>query len=78
MNFTKALTMVLAGVMAVSPMQFLTDAIVQSTENVTEETTSVTETVSAGSVVTGDSAIGGFSLIINKFYESIGCKWYTI
>ena len=72
MNFPKALTMVLAGVMAVSPMQFLTDAIVQSTENVTEETTSVTETVSAGSVVTGDSAIGGFSLIINKFYESIG------
>lgn len=72
MNFTKALTIVLAGIMAVSPVQFLTDGIVQPTENVAEETTPVAEKVSVDSVVTGDSAIGGFSLIINKFYEYIG------
>jgi len=72
MNFTKTLTMVLAGIMAVSPIQFLKDEIVQPTENVTEETVPAEEKVSVGSVITGDSAIGGFSLIINNFYESIG------
>ena len=66
MNFTKALVVMLAGVLAVSPMQFTNGEIVQPTENVSEET------VPTGSVITGDSAIGGFSLIINKYYESIG------
>lgn len=72
MNFTKALTIVLAGIMAVSPVRFLTDGIVQSTENTAEETVPVAETVPTTSVITGDSAIGGFSLIINQFYDYIG------
>ncbi len=71
MNFTKVLTMMLAGVLAVSPMQFTNGEIVQPAENVTEETAAA-EKASTGSVITGDSAIGGFSLIINKYYESIG------
>ena len=37
MNFAKALTMVLTGVMAVSPMQYTKGQIVQPTEEVTEE-----------------------------------------
>ena len=68
MNFTKVLTMMLAGVLAVSPMQFTNGEIVQPAENVTEETAAA-EKASTGSVITGDSAIGGFSLIINKYYE---------
>ena len=72
MNFTKALVVMLAGVLAVSPMQFTNGEIVQPTENVAEETVPAEEAVPAGSVITGDSAIGGFSLIINKYYESIG------
>ena len=71
MNCTKVLTVMLAGMLAVSPMQFTNGEIVQSTENVTEEAASAEE-VSTGAVITGDSAIGGFSLIINKYYESIG------
>ena len=72
MNFTKALVVMLAGVLAVSPMQFTNGEIVQPTENVAEETVPAEEAVPTGSVITGDSAIGGFSLIINKYYESIG------
>lgn len=72
MNFTKALVVMLAGVLAVSPMQFTNGEIVQPTENVAEETVPAEEEVPTGSVITGDSAIGGFSLIINKYYESIG------
>ena len=72
MNFTKALTVILTGVLAVSPMQFTNGEVVQPTENVTEETITTEEAEPTGSVITGDSAIGGFSLIINKYYESIG------
>jgi len=72
MNFTKALTVMLAGILAVSPMQFTNGEVVQPTENVTEETITTEEAEPTGSVITGDSAIGGFSLIINKYYESIG------
>lgn len=72
MNFTKALTMVLAGIMAVSPMQFTKGELVKSTEGVVEETVPALEETSAGSVISGDSAVGGFSLIINNYYESIG------
>lgn len=82
MSFTKALTMMLAGILAVSPMQFTKGEIVQPAEDVVEETASadaVEETSSAeeatletGAVVSVDSAIGGFSLIINQYYDSIG------
>ena len=72
MNFTKALTVLLTGVLAVSPMQFTNGEVVQPTETVAEETKPAEEAAPTGSVITGDSAIGGFSLIINKYYESIG------
>lgn len=72
MNFTKALTVMLTGILAVSPMQFTNGEVVRPAEEVTEETKPTQEAAPTGSIITGDSAVGGFSLIINKYYESIG------
>ena len=74
MNFTKALTMVLTGVMAVSPMQYTNGQIVQPTGEVAEETAPVSRSIipETGTVVSSDSAIGGFSLIINQYYDNVG------
>ncbi len=62
MNYTKAITVVLAGLMAVSPIQYTKGEEVPQAEEI--ETT--------GTVVTGDTAIGGISLLINDYYNSIG------
>lgn len=73
MSFTKALTMMLAGILAVSPMQFTKGEMVQPTGEVVEENVpeeeNILETVE---VVSGGSALGGFSLIINQYYDNIG------
>ena len=74
MNLTKALTMVLTGVMAVSPMQYTNGQIVQPTEEVAEEAIPVSRGIipEPGTVISSDSAIGGFSLIIDKYYDNVG------
>ena len=74
MNFTKALTMILTGVMAVSPMQYTNGQIVQPTGEVAEETAPVSRSIvpETGTVISSDSAIGGFSLIIDQYYDNVG------
>ena len=74
MNLTKALTMVLTGVMAVSPMQYTKGQIVQPTEEVVEENVPVSRSIipETGTVISSDSAIGGFSLIIDQYYDKVG------
>ena len=70
MNFTKALTMILAGMLAVSPMQYTNGEIVNTTEDVVEEVPVTEEAAPEAIIVAGNSAIGGFSFIINQYYES--------
>lgn len=73
MSFTKALTMMLAGILAVSPMQFTKGEMVQPTGEVVEENVPEEENIlETGEVVSGGSALGGFSLIINQYYDNIG------
>lgn len=62
MNYTKAMTMVLAGIMAVSPVQFINGAEVQQPQ----------EPAEAVIVVSGETAVGGISLLLNNFYNRIG------
>lgn len=64
MQYTKVLSVVLAGIMAVSPIQFTNGENVQTTENKEHENSVV--------AITSDTAVGGFSLIINEYYNSIG------
>ena len=65
MNFSKALMMMLTGILAVSPLQYTNGEIVQPAGEVVEESSAVTEEFpKTATVVSGDSAIGGFSLII--------------
>ncbi len=68
MNYTKAITVMLATIMAVSPMQYTKGEVVRQQ---TEETVAV-EAPATGSVVTSDTAVGGISLLINDFYNNIG------
>ena len=68
MNYTKVITVVLAGIMAVSPMQYTNGEVVhQQKEEVKAE-----ETKSTPTAVTSDTAVGGISLLINNYYDSIG------
>ena len=64
MNYTKAMSVLLAGIMAVSPIQFTKGEIVETAEAETP--------VTVANVVTGDTAVGGISLMINNYYNSIG------
>ncbi len=69
MNYTKAIVWILAGIMAVSPIRFT-----NSEEKKTKETTETAETMtfaSRGSVVTGDSAIGGVTRMLSDYYNSL-------
>ncbi len=68
MNYTKAITVMLATIMAVSPMQYTKGEVVNQQA---EETISA-DAVSTGTVVTSDTAVGGISLLINDFYNNIG------
>lgn len=63
MNCTKVMMVVLAGVMSVSPMQFTKGEEVTITEQMAEE---------KGAFVSGDSAVGGISLVLNEYFDAIG------
>lgn len=64
MNYTKAISVLLAGIMAVSPMQFTKGEIVETAEPEMP--------VTGSTVVTSDTAVGGISLMMNEYYNSIG------
>ena len=58
MKYTNVMAVVLAGIMAVSPMQFTNGQVVQQPEERAIEQ----EEVTTNPVVTGDTAVGGFLL----------------
>ncbi len=75
MNYTKAMTLVLAGIMAISPMQFTKGEELKITEETTAEASveAPVEIVSeTGKIVSADSAVGGISLMLNDYYNSLG------
>lgn len=72
MNFTKVITVLLAGIMSVSPMQYTKGELLQYPVEVASEENSAEETASDGTVITSDNAVGGISLLINNYYDSIG------
>jgi len=72
MNYTKAITVLLAGIMAVSPMQYTNGEVLQQQEEATPVETAAAESVSAGSVVNSDTALDGISLLISNYYSSLG------
>lgn len=79
MNYTKAITVILAGIMAVSPLQYTNGDMVQQTEEtasaeVVSAETASEDSASVGTVITGDTAVAGISLLISQYYESIGDK----
>ena len=73
MNYTKVLTLVLAGIMAVSPLQYTNGEVLQMTTETASEEIDVEEAPAVtGTVVNSDTAVGGISLLINDYYNSIG------
>ena len=72
MNYTKAITVLLAGIMAVSPMQYTNGEVLQQQEEATPVETTVEEAAPTGIVVTSDNALEGISLLISNYYDSIG------
>lgn len=70
MNYTKAMTWILTGLMAVSPVQFTNGkAVIAATES--KEATETFTVAENSSVVTADSAIGGVSLLLQTYYNSL-------
>jgi len=65
MNYTKVITVLLAGIMAVSPMQYTNREMVRSEEP------APSEQVTAGTVIAGDIAVGGISLLMENYYSSV-------
>ena len=68
MNYTKVITVVLAGIMAVAPVQYTGGGQLRQE---TEDTVSVSATEKT---VTGDMEIEGLSLLMNNYYNSIAGK----
>lgn len=62
MNYTKVMTVILSGIMAVSPVQFIDGADVKLQEEAEVST----------AVVSGETAVGGISLLLNDFYNNMG------
>ena len=73
MNYTKVLTWVLTSIMAVTPVQYTNGLLLQPVEEVTlgDWLTAPLLAVS-GTVVNSDTEVGGISLLINNYYNSIG------
>lgn len=63
MYYTKVMTVVLSCIMAVSPVQFTNGESAKFTEEVAQN---------RGTVVNGGSAVGGISLLLNEYYDSLG------
>ena len=74
MNYTKVLTVILTTIMAVSPVQYTNgEVLLPTVDTASEETQTEEVTVAAtGTVVTSDTAVGGISLLINNYYDTIG------
>lgn len=63
MFYTKAMTVVLTCIMAVSPVQFTSGESAQITEEAAE---------TRGTLVNGGSAVGGISLMLNDYFDNMG------
>lgn len=63
MFYTKAMTVVLTCIMAVSPVQFTGGESAQITEEAAE---------TRGTLVNGGSAVGGISLMLNDYFDNMG------
>lgn len=63
MFYTKAMTVVLTCIMAVSPVQFTSGESAQITEDAAE---------TRGTLVNGGSAVGGISLMLNDYFDNMG------
>lgn len=63
MFYTKAMTVVLTCIMAVSPVQFTSGESAQITEDAAE---------TRGTLVNGGSAVGGISLMLNDYFDNVG------
>ena len=77
MNYTKALTWILAGVMAVSPMQFTNGEEVKITGEMMEtaevmDPSANVEAAVSTNVVSDTSAVAGISLKLNEYFSSLG------
>lgn len=62
MNYTRGIIWILTAAMTLAPLQILKGETVQTVE----------ETPVTGTVVTCDTAVGGISLLINNYYDSLG------
>ena len=72
MNYTRMITVILAGIMAVSPIEYTKgERLLQEVETASEEVAPA-EASDMGGIINSDSAIGGISLLINDYYDSIG------
>ena len=69
MNYTKVITVLLAGIMAVSPMQYTNREMVRSEEP------APSEQATAGTVIAGDIAVGGISLLMEMSCTEQGKHW---
>jgi len=73
MNYTKVVTLVLTAIMAVSPVQYTKgEALLSTVETAPEEAATEALPEVTGTVVNSDTAVGGISLLINEYYNSIG------
>lgn len=72
MNYTKVITVALAGIMAVSPVQFTDGREILKTVETAAEEAVLEESVAEEVIVAGDTAIDGISLLLSNYYDSIG------
>ncbi|MBP3569841.1 MAG: C40 family peptidase [Lachnospiraceae bacterium] len=75
MNYTKAMTLILVGIMAVSPIQFTNGEELKIAEETKAENaveTAVETMVASNTMVSADSAVGGISLMLNDYYNGLG------
>ena len=73
MNYTKAMSVILAGIMAVSPIQFTSGEKLNIVEEVTETSENVAPPAVA-CVVSDNSTVGGISLLLNEYFSSLGAE----
>ena len=72
MQYTKVMTLVLTAILAVSPLKVHDRELLLTIGEVTEDSSTKEAETSGGSIVNCDTAVGGISLLINEYYNSIG------
>lgn len=77
MNYTKAMVVILAGIMAVSPMQFTNGEELKITGETTEtaevlESAMPMKTAETTNEISDSSAVGGISLMLNTYFSNLG------